>query len=564
MNKYKKVIYILLLLTVVAGCKKESFVKENTDPNILPVIEPEKEFTNAILQIHNQSFEAYYDYYRRIMPWMQMDVNQTGNSKTLVTDVGNFNQRYGIFYPTLGAQLADLQYLISTKPDAEKAKYVYMSNIADILKIYYAFYVSDINGSMPYTEAFKGRYNGTSTPIYQTQQDLFALWDANLKAITTILKTAQPVTQVSLDANDLYFKGSAVNWVRAANALRLRIAMRLSKRDEATAKTIFSDVLSDAEQMQGNDDSWVFLTATNAVNGGIATTGSNWDVQTLRAPRPTVNFMVSNSDPRIRDFYEKNNYTQVNIDTAIAHGVYPTGTVASPLQYVGAPISPDSAQGKYKSWFTVKTIPNTTPALVLDTISYLKQRLWNPDFNSGKGVAAMPVITYADYCFMRAEIAAKGYVAAGGTAEEWYYKGVEESVVFFDAAARIAGVQDYIPVTPAEVAAYENAPDVKFSAAKALEQIAIQSYLNFYKQPNEAWALYKRTGMPNSSTALKNEDIVIDGVVKAIPRRGALSLPASTDPNYANKQAALDEMAKDAGFGNGPTDVFGRVWWDKP
>lgn len=559
MNKQKAVLYFFLSTIIISGCKKESFVKENTNPEIITSIDPGKEFLNATLQMHNQRFEAYYDFYRRIMPWMQMDVAQTGNSTTLVTDVGNFGTRYGIFYPTLGAQIGDLHYIINSMPDEQKAGYVYMSNIADILKIYYAFYVSDIFGSIPYREAFQARYGGTVTPVYETQQELFALWDSSLNAIATTLSSSQSTTQISLGANDLYFGGDISKWIKVANALRLRIAFRLTKRDEATAKSIFADVLSNPTQMESNEDSWAFLASPALYD--IYRSAGDWDISTFKAPRPTVDYMIKNSDPRIRDYYEKNNYTQENLQVAIDSGIYKPGTVWNPQQYVGAPISPDSAQGKYKSWFTPKTVNGT---LILDTISFLKRRLWNADYNGGTGIVTTPVINYADYCFMRAEIAARGYVTTGGSAEDWYNKGVEASILFWDTAANNAKTEDYTAVTATEISNYLNAPDVKFNAAKALEQIAIQSYINFEKQPNEAWALYKRTGMPNSSTALANEDIVIDGAVKQIPRRAALSLPASNDPNYANKQAAIEEMQQDPGFGNGPTDVFGRVWWDAP
>lgn len=560
MNTYKKIFYLFVILALITGCKKENFVKQNTNPDILTGIDPAKEFLNATLQMHDQRFEAYYDYYRRIMPWMQMNTAQTGNSKTLVTDIGNFGTRYGIFYPTLGADIEDLHYLISEKPESEQAGYVYMSNIADILKIYYAFYVSDIYGSIPYRQAFQARYGGTVTPVYETQPQLFAELDSTLKAITTTLATTQSTEQVSLGSNDQYFGGDVTKWIKAANALRLRIAMRVSKKDEATAKAIFADVLSDNNQMAGNDDTWAFLASPALYD--IYRTSGDWDITTFRAPRPTVNFMIKNGDPRIRDYYEKNNYTQANLNVAIDSGIYKAGTIASTQQYVGAPISPDSTQGataKYRSWFIPKTVNGT---LILDTISYLKRRLWNADYNNGTGIVTTPVITYADYCFMRAEIAAKGYATTGGTAEEWYNKGVEASITFYDEAAMKAKTEDYTAVTAAEITAYINSADVRFDAAKALEQIAIQSYINFYKQPNEAWAVYKRTGMPNSSTALANEDIVIDGSVKAIPRRAALSLPASNDPNYANKEAAIQQMETDPGFGNGPSDLFGRVWWD--
>lgn len=37
------------------------------------------------------------------------------------------------------------------------------------MKAYYAWYVSDVNGSMPYLEAFQARYGGIKTPKYETQ-----------------------------------------------------------------------------------------------------------------------------------------------------------------------------------------------------------------------------------------------------------------------------------------------------------------------------------------------------------------------------------------------------------
>lgn len=552
MKKKNYIIYSALFLLLGNSCKKEDFVKDNTNPNVLYTIEPQEQFLNTAIQVHGQDFEAFYDYYRRIMPWMQMNTDINGNTKTFLNDVGNFNSRYGIFFPTLGAQIADLNNLISLKTEAEKPAYVQMAAIADVVKIYYAFYVSDINGSIPYTEAFQGRYGGTLTPKYETQQALFQLWDTRLKEIVTTLKTAQSVTQVSLGKNDLWYGGDPDKWARAANSVRLRIAMRLLKRDQATAKSIIADVLGDAQQMQSNADGWVLYADQTFTSGG------NWDITSFRSPKPTVDFMVKNSDPRVRLYYQKNNYTQANMDLAIAAGLYPTGTKVSSNQYVGAPISPDLSQGADKSWFTLKKVSNS---LSLDTISYLNYRMWQPSNNGGTGIVTLPVITYADYCLMRAEIAARGL--SSDNAQDWYNKGVTASISFFDNAGKIAKLADYQDLGASEIADYLNAADVKYNASKALEQIAIQQYINFYKQPNETWALFKRTGMPNKNTALANEDIIIDGTVKTIPRRAALSLPASTDLNAANKQAALDAMAQDAEFGNGPTDMYGRIWWDK-
>jgi Starch-binding associating with outer membrane len=471
--------------------------------------------------------------------------------------VGNFNYRYGVFYPALGAALTDVQVLISKLPDDEKAKYAQINAIADIPKIYYGFYVSDINGSIPYTEAFQGRYGGTLTPKYETQQELFALWDKRLKEVIGILKAAPSTPQVSLGRNDLYYHGDVNLWVKAAAGLRMRMAMRLMKRDAATATAILKEVVADAANLMiSNADGFVLYADVSFTSGG------NWNPEEFRAPKPTLDFMFAQNDPRLRLFYKKNNYTQANLDLAIAKGLYPAGTVANPRRYVGAPISPDVVK-TVSSWFTTKKVNDK---LSMDTVSYLQWRMFQPVSADGTGTAGtgqsfFPLISYADELFMRAELAVNGITAEN--AQSLYYAGIDASIAFYDKAAANAKLADYTVLGATEIADYKALPAIAYNPAKALEQIAIQSYINFYKQPNEAWALYKRTGMPNATTALANENIMIDGTLYQIPRRAALSAPSSSDLNAANKQTALDNMKADPDFGAAIDDLYGRVWWDK-
>jgi hypothetical protein len=552
--KFYKYSYLAILAVSLAlgGCKKAAFVELNTDPGVLYSIKPEEQFLNSAIQAHGQDFEQFYDNYRRIMFWTQQSTANAGNGSVTLKTVGNFNSRYGVFFPTLGSVLTDVQVLISKLPDADKAQYDQINAIADIPKIYYAFYVSDINGSIPYTEAFQARYGGTLTPKYETQQELYALWDKRLKEVITILKATPTTTQVSLGKNDLYFHGDVALWAKAASALRLRMAMRMMKRDAATATAIAKEVIADASNlMTSNAEGWVFYADVSFTAGG------NWAPDEFRAPKPTVDFMFAQSDPRLRLFYKKNNYTQANMNAAIAKGLYPTGTVVSSRQYVGAPVSPDVVK-TVSSWFVQKKVDDN---LALDTISFLQWRMFQPANGGGTGKNFFPLISYADELFMRAELAAKGITTED--AQALYYAGIDASVSFYDKSASDAKLEDYTAVTPAELTAYKASPAIMYSAPKALEQIAIQSYINFFKQPNEAWALYKRTGYPNATTALANENIMIDGTLYQIPRRAALSAPSTSDLNATNKQAALDNMKADADFGTAIDDLYGRVWWDK-
>ena len=174
---------ITLLLTALIGisissCKKDQFVELNTNPALLEVITPEQQFMNSTVNMHGDRFEYYYDNFRAIMPWMQMLTPLAGNSTTFIADAANFrNVRYGNFYPKVGGNLTDMEQLIKKMSAEEQAKRVYQLEIGRIVKAYYAFYVSDVSGSIAYTDAFMFRYGGTVTPKYTTQEALFDLLD---------------------------------------------------------------------------------------------------------------------------------------------------------------------------------------------------------------------------------------------------------------------------------------------------------------------------------------------------------------------------------------------------
>jgi len=452
----------------------------------------------------------------------------------------------------MGSVTTDVAKLTEKMSDADKASRQMLVAMAEVMKIYYAFYVSDINGSLAYTEAFDSRYGGTFTPKWEGQQTLFNAWEARLKTLSDKLK-AGAANQITLGNFDQYYAGNNTRWAKAANALRMRIAMRMLKRDNAKATAILKECVADASNlMSSNDDSWVYLAHQSFTAGG------NWNPDGFRAPEPTVNFMWTTTDPRLGLFYRRNNYTQANIATAITARILNAGTMEPARRFVGAPTSPDRVSTPaIAQWFTGRRV---NAGLVLDTISYIQQRMFQPTFGGGTGQAYFPVITYADQLFMRAELAARGITSE--TTSTLYNEGVRASIQFFNTRAGAAAVEEYMPVTDAQITAYLANPVVRFDATKALEQIAIQSFINFYKQPNEAWALWKRTGMPNRTTALANSDIMINGTVFAIARRAVVGNPSPADLNFVNKQAAIDDMKKDTEFGD-QLLPFGRVWWDK-
>jgi hypothetical protein len=558
-SKFKKYGIYAMVLGTFAACQKSKFAEINTDPEKLATISPEGQFINSIVQIHSGDFEYYYDFYRTILPFTEMIVANGGNSANFIADnTGNANNRYGYYYTRVGNNLVNVAKLIEAMPAEEQARRAHEKAIAQLLNIYYAWYVSDINGSIPYSEAFQSRYGGTVTPKYDTQEELYTIWDTELKAIAAALAD-NSVAQTTFGSSDLYYGGNSAKWLKAANSLRLKIASRLSKVAPDKFKAIATEVLAGGNLFESIADD------LQLVAGDKFTEGGNWNPVGFHASKSLVDFMLTNADPRLRVFYQKNDYSQENFDSAVSQKALPANAVFPGNRYVGAFSSPDAVSAN-PTYFRTRKIKNAAGNDVnLDTVSLIQYRLFQPEYvyNGlvGAGHVTFPLLSYADICFLRAELAAKNI--AGSDAEGWYYKGVEASIRSYDAMANTARLPDYSAVTSEEIEDYKNSAGVKYDAANAEALIASQAYLNFYKNPNEAWALLKRTGMPNATTPLALEVMKASGVTQVIPRRAAILVANETNLNIANNQAALAEMAKNPEFGEGPSDIFGRVWWDK-
>ncbi|GAB3170145.1 SusD/RagB family nutrient-binding outer membrane lipoprotein [Telluribacter humicola] len=566
MNYFKhKILLLAAAGFLMTSCEKEAFVDINTNPDALSAVPPQNQFLNATISMHSQDFEAYYDLYRRIMPWLQYSTDINGNQGAFTQNVDNFSQRYGRLYNGIGDRLNDVEKLVEKLPAEEQPRYQNMIRISRILKAYYTFYVSDIYGSIPYSEAFQGRYGGTLQPGYDTQQEIFAQLDSELKEAISTLKAAPSAPQISLGQYDQYFNGNAQQWVKAGNALRLKIAMRQLKADPTKAESIIKEVLAQpaADLMSSNDDNWVFR-ANAAFTGG-----GNWDPTSLRAPKPIVDFMWENKDPRLDAFFTPNSYSQANVDLLVANNQLPAGTTAPVRRYVGSYTSPDDVKNQAiaQRFYRPRQVMSNGQQVSIDTLSFIQPRLFSATAadasgNAGTGLSYLPVITFADFAFMRAEAAARGITAE--SAKEWYETGVRSSIRWYDAIAQGANLTNYTPVTQAEIDAYLADTDVAFNPAKALEQIASQAYLHFLKQPTEGWATWKRTGFPNATSVVPMPTLTNNGATLVLPRRAPLGLINPNDPNFANKKAAYDAMAQIAGFGRDPQDATGRVWWDRP
>lgn len=558
-NSFNK--YILLFLTFyIVSCSKEKFAEYNTDPDAVIDVPVDYLFTRAIIATNDNDFEAYYDNYSYVSRWSRVFLQRTGNSGTVADNAANANNRYGRFYNDIGPLLTDVQQVIDKMPEEQKIRNNYKKAIAKILKAQQAFYVSDVNGSIPYTEAFQSRYGGTLRPKYDTQEQLFEIIDNELKDAATTLSTDQSVEQFSYGNADLYFKGDAKKWAKAANSYRLVLALRILKRKPEQAKAIITDVLQSPAGLIANEsEDWALIARKDFTAGG------NWNItgngRAFVGEHGVIEYMWNNEDPRLRFFFRPNQWSTENFELAKAQGKINNSAIYDQRRYYGQFSDPSAGNDPVKARFlnpiTIKQGENN---IALDTVSRIQDRIFQPENNNGTGVGIFPILTYAELCFIRAEIAQRGL--SNENAENLYYEGIEASLKFYNKLGELAKIYEYTALTQSEIEAFKQKSDIAFKSSTGLEQIILQAYLNYFRNFNEAWALIKRTGMPNKNTKLVFEDWNDESQPLSMPRRFVISFPLITDYNYENKKQALDDMVKDPEFGDA-SNIQGRVWWDK-
>ena len=566
-NYSSPLILILLCAGLLGSSCTRNFDSINTNPEDVITASTESLFARACLGATNgpgADFQQYYDVYRDVNPWMELWVYNGGNP-TAFNEVGaNFNYRYGIYYQNVGNYLADIMHKINSMSDADKAKYQNELAIAQILNVYYAWYVSDINGDIPYTQAFQLRYGGTDQPKYDYQDSLFTIWDTQLKQAVSTLKSNNSAQQVSYGNYDLFYNGDVSKWIKAGTSLRLKIAMRLMKRNPSMLSSIANEVIASGDLMSSNDDNWIFY----ARNGSTGP-GGNWDPTGFVAPRPMVDFMWNTSDPRIGLFFQKNDYDSLTFVALQQQGKISPDSSWNPRQYVGMFCSPDAIKTPLGRRLIFRdTLKQGGNNILLDTLSLIQYRLFQAEYpdqngNIGQGNTPFVMLTYPDVCLMRAELAARGLTTEDPA--QWYYEGIKASISMYDQLASMAKIFDYnsVAVTQQAINNYLNNPTIQYNPAKGIQQICVQEFINYFKQFNEAWALWKRTGYPDSTTDLVREPLQSGGQYLEIPRRAVFNNVISGAPNYDNVQAALQHMSSDPDWGTGPADVYGRVWWDK-
>ena len=224
-------INILLILVAVGLASCDSWIDPdmNIDPNqpleappalVLPAAQA------GIAYAAGGELSRYTGYWVQHITGIALHARRHETYGTTEADVENLWKFY-----TYGGQLMDLRTLID---QATEEGSPHFSGVGKVLMAYKLGVTTDMWGNVPYQDAFLGD-EGNYTAKYQTQQEIYTILFGLLTDAITELDAAESLE--SPGAEDLIYSGNLEKWKMAANALRARFSIHLSKVNGNAAYT---------------------------------------------------------------------------------------------------------------------------------------------------------------------------------------------------------------------------------------------------------------------------------------------------------------------------------------
>jgi hypothetical protein len=409
-----------------------------------------------------------------------------------------------------------------------------LSGISAIMEMLCIQAVTDVYGDAPYSQALQAK-TGLSLPVYDKQQDIYT---SMLARLDSVLGTLDPAK--AIPTNDvLPYKGNIAQWKKFGYSVMLRMAMRLTKADAATAKTYAEKAFAGGVFTSNADNAYVlFDNAHGFNNANSAALTVAEDYSEVKWGKKLIDYLKANNDPRLPVISEVPLPGKANAaNESLAGDNTPAKQQGMPNGYDqnGGATDITKASGFPGATGTGGDVNVTGGYSRPRTALYLS--LNAPTF----------ILTYAQVEYLLAEAAVRGW-NVGPAAAVHFANGLSAALQTYSTYNSTGTIN----ATVATAYAAANPLDVS-STEKSLEQINTEYWVltGTIFDFDEAWSNWRRSGYP----VLTPVNYVGNFTNATIPRRQAYpTSEASTNPS--NYKTAL------TGLPNGDT-YDGRVWWDK-
>jgi hypothetical protein len=476
----KKYISVILLTLTIAGssCKKD-FLSLEKNPNTPSAASPDLLLSGALKMSAQFPNSTKYTMYAGWMGYLSWSTGYQAN--TALEQYVISSSTYDVwsdYYINIG----NYQALIATNSGPN------YTAIAKIMEVYNYEALVDNYNNVPYSKAEQG--TGDFTPTYDKGSDIYTDLMKQLDAAIVLIQgaTGSASALVPTKAADIVYGGTMTNWIKFANTLKLKLALRVVHTSNAatfaaavtaTKGLGYIDATNGAVANPGyfNSDANSGQQTPMVIAYGLtASGGSSGNNATYQANAYAAHFYALHNDPRLDQVYSA---------TSTANAANATGLTNASVDSVA-----------YNPSWVVVSSPfgsNSPPQGIVPPAT--KPANMGPS-KFGPGVLKTPtaganILSSAEALFLEAEGAQRGMIS--GDPATLYKAGIAAS--FAD---------DLVTDPAAAAATYAAQPSVAYPTGAGaitepqLKAIIVQKWaaLNLYGA-FEAFNEYRRTGYPN-------------------------------------------------------------------
>ncbi|AUC23494.1 MULTISPECIES: RagB/SusD family nutrient uptake outer membrane protein [Polaribacter] len=388
--------------------------------------------------------------------------------------------------------------------------------VALILKVETMHRVSDVFGPIVYSN-FGDLENAG---IYDSQQEVYSAFFTDLD--TAVANLMANIDSKSFASFDLSYDGDYKQWVKLANSLRLRLAIRISKVDADKAKLEGEKALSQSLGVMETNADGFFV--NSEFDHPLTTLDNSWGDTRMNATMESI--LTGYNDSRATSYFD----------------------------------APTSVSG------TVKGIRAGLPLLgaYADELAQKADYIGFSAINDNIHTSKVQLMTASEVAFLKAEASLRNWSGAG-SAQTNYEKGIQLSFDQHGASGSASYIVDNIS-TPLDytdpinatnsVAALSNitiAWDGGATNEKNLERIITQKWIAMFPEGQEAWSEFRRTGYPKIFPVVSNQSgglVDTDIQIRRIP---FVDSEISTNSEGVATAVSLLKGSDNAGT---------RLWWD--
>lgn len=427
---FRHIAGLFLLLGLTTSCKDE-LAKVNQNQNEAETPQPAYLLTSTI----KTTADSYWGVSNNlassllfVQHWAR--IQYTDPDRYIFTN-NDFNEGWSTWYSKSISQLKIIQRLSST---TENDNY---KGVALVLQSWIFSLLTDAYGEIPYTEA--GNIDEFLTPHYDTQETVY-------KGLLNDLKNAQTLLNVDGKGieGDILYSGNIAQWKRFANALRLRVALRIADRLPDLAKTTLQEIAAEGSgYLNSNTDNAKLIYRDAPYRNPVS--ASFEAREDYRISKAMVDKLRGLNDPRL--------------------GIYAdTTTTSTPEKYIG--------------------VPNGLTSSDASNLGFARTSRPGIYFREPKSPAV--ILSYAEVLFGLSEAVSRGFIT--GNAANLYQQAIRASLEQYNIGNDL--IVDYL-----------NQSAVKFDPKVYKKSIGEQKWIALYGQGLEAFAEWRRLDYPQLTPA---------------------------------------------------------------